>query len=429
MAASDKAGRRLGDNSNYANDADAFLEWFARGWLCARPRGCRPGLALTGGFGMNGYLVSRRATANRALHRLRTGKDTPARQAAAVGLGTFIGCSPAFGFHLPLCLVSGWLLGLNCLKVYLAANLSNPFVAPFLVFAEVQIGRCLRAGAPYPLSLEAFRTFNLWHFGVDLVLGSLVLGIVLGVAATSATYALVRRHGTTEAVARLFAGAVDRYVESGAFAWESANGKLRLDPVYRQVLRQGMLPDAGTLVDLGCGRGLMLALLVSARDCWREGKWPDGWPAPPTRLSLRGLELRPRIAADASRALAGHAVVDQGDIRTFDLPPTRAVLMFDVLHMLPYEEQDKLLARIVKALEPGGVLILREADAAGGWRFRIIHIGNWLKGLWEGDPGRRFCFRSTSGWTERLEALGLTVRVFPLDERTPFANILIEART
>jgi uncharacterized protein (DUF2062 family)/SAM-dependent methyltransferase len=377
---------------------------------------------------MNAHATFVRRTARRVFKRLRTTGDTPARQAAAFGLGTFIGCSPAFGFHLPLCLFSGWLLGLNSLKLYLAANISNPFVAPFLLFAEVQIGRGLRTGSPYAFSLDVFRTFNVWYFGVDLVVGSLVVGAVLGIATASVTYTLVRRYGTDPAVARLFGAAADRYVESGAFAWESTNGKLRLDPVYREVLRRGMLPDGGTLYDLGCGRRLMLALLASARARWGEGTWPDGWPAPPIHLLLRGVELRPGIAADASRALAGDAVVEAGDVRTFDLPPARAVLLFDVLHMLPYEEQDAVLARIAGALEPGGVLILREADAAHGWRFRVIHIGNWLKGIFEWVPGRRFYFRSTDGWVACLEELGFVVHPYSLEEYTPVANVLIEAR-
>ena len=377
---------------------------------------------------MNTDAVSSRIAVRRALYRMRTEGETPARQAAAFGMGTFIGCSPAFGFHLPLCVVSGWLLGLNSLKMYLGANVSNPFAAPFLLFAEVQIGRWLRVGSPYALSLETFRRFNVWHFGADLILGSLVVGVALGVAAASTTYLVVRRYGTADAVARLFAGAVDRYVESGVFAWESANGKLRLDPVYREVLRQGLLADEGTLVDLGCGRGLMLALLNSARKRWREGKWPDDWPPPPVRLSLRGVEIRAHIAADAQRALGAEAVVEAGDVRSVALPASRVVLLFDVLHMLRYDEQDDLLERVAAALEPGGVVVVREADASGGWRFRIIHVGNWLKALWELNPGRRFSFRSTREWAERLEKAGLTVRVFPLDQHIPVANVLIQAR-
>ena len=377
---------------------------------------------------MDADVLSHRRSAKRVFHRLRTSGDTPARQAAAFGLGTFIGCSPAFGFHLPLCLFSSWLLGLDSLKLYLAANISNPIVVPFLLFAEVQIGRWLRVGAPYSFSLEVFRTFKVWHFAADLVIGSLVVGAVIGVAVAAATYTLVRRYGTMPAVARLFGAAVDRYVESGVFGWESANGKLRFDPVYREVMCRGMLPDAGTLYDLGCGRGLMLALLASAKDRWREGKWPDQWPPPPTGLSLRGVELRPRIAAEARRALGRDAIVETGDIRTFELAPARAVLLFDVLHMLPYEEQDRVLARIAGALEPGGVLILREADASGGWHFRLTHVGNWLKGVVEGNPARRFYFRTLGGWAARLEELGFAVHSISLEQHTPFANVLIEAR-
>jgi hypothetical protein len=143
---------------------------------------------------------------------------------------------------------------------------------------------------------------------------------------------------------------------------------------------------------------------------------------------LRGIDLRPRIAADAGRALAGAAVVAHGEVRRFDLPAARVVLLFDVLHMLPYDDQDALLVRIAGALEPGGSLILREADAASGWRFRAIHVGNWLKGLFEGDPGRRFCFRSCDEWVERLEHLGLIVRVVPPARRPFVPNVLIEAR-
>jgi uncharacterized protein (DUF2062 family) len=377
---------------------------------------------------MNVGVAFGRALARRSLHRLRTEGDTPGRQAAAFGLGAFIGCSPAFGFHLPLCLFGGWLFNLNRLKMYLAANVSNPFLAPFLLFTEVQLGRLLRVGAPYSVSLDTFRTLNIWSFGADLLLGSVVVGAALGITAATTTYALVRRYGTEPIVSRLFGAAADRYVESGVFAWESANGKLRLDPVYREVLREGMLPDEGVLVDLGCGRGLMLSLLASARDCWRNGQWPEGWPPPPTRLSLRGVELRPHIAADASRALQGEAIVDAGDARTFDLPAVRAVLLFDVLHMLPYDQQDRILTRVVSALEPGGVLVVREANAAGGWRMRVIQLANWCKGLFEGDPGRRFHFRSTREWIARFGQLGLTVRACPLDEHAPMANVLFEAR-
>src|SRR5262249_6234964 len=81
-----------------------------------------------------------------ALHRYRTEGNTPVRQALAIGLGLYIGCTPFIGFHLPLSVGLGWLFGLNRFKVYLAANISNPLVAPFLYALEIQVGTWLRTG-------------------------------------------------------------------------------------------------------------------------------------------------------------------------------------------------------------------------------------------------------------------------------------------
>jgi uncharacterized protein (DUF2062 family) len=365
---------------------------------------------------------------HRLFHRLRTEGDTPARQAAAFGIGTFIGCSPLFGFHLPLCLAAGSLLSLNRLKLYLAANISNPIVAPVLLFCEVQVGSLLRVGAPYSLTLQAFRAFNVWQFGADLVLGSIVVGLVLGAGASAATYFVARRVGVSRREAELFDAAADRYLGSGVFVWEFANGKLRKDPVYREVLRRGLLPADGTLLDLGCGRGLMLTLLAEARERYKKGLWPSEWPPAPVGLALRGVELRGRVALSARQALGDGGIIEDGDVCSFDLPVSRAVLLFDVLQMLPYEAQSDVLARIAASLEPGGVLIIREADRSGGWRFHIVHAANWVKGVFEGTFRRRFCFCSAAEWTKRLESLGFAVRCFSLSEDTQLANVLIEAR-
>ena len=62
----------------------------------------------------------------RIFYDLRTEASGPGRDAAALGVGVLIGCSPFYGFHLLLVWSVGWLLRLNRLKMYLAANISNP---------------------------------------------------------------------------------------------------------------------------------------------------------------------------------------------------------------------------------------------------------------------------------------------------------------
>src|SRR5438105_9958506 len=103
---------------------------------------------------------------------LRTEGAGPLRETAAVALGVFIGCLPLYGLHLAICWVVGFLLGLNRLKMYFAANVSNPFVAPWLVFAEVQIGAWVRRGAFHAITRDSIAAAGLSVLGVDALVGA-----------------------------------------------------------------------------------------------------------------------------------------------------------------------------------------------------------------------------------------------------------------
>ena len=91
----------------------------------------------------------------RTFYELRLEGEGPGREAAALGLGVFIGCTPLYGFHLILCWIAGWALRLNRLKLYLAANISNPLFAPFLIFIELQTGAWIRRSDLHDLSIAA----------------------------------------------------------------------------------------------------------------------------------------------------------------------------------------------------------------------------------------------------------------------------------
>ncbi len=355
------------------------------------------------------------------LYRLRTEGGSAVQQAAAIGLGLFIGCLPSFGLHFWLCIGAGWLLGLNRLKMYLAANISNPFFAPVLIFAEVQSGRWLRTGTVYSMSPSAFGALDPLTFVGDLALGSVVLGGALGVLAALATFIVVRRAGLDardEAVVREAAG---RFLAAGIPAWEVANGKLRRDPVYREVLRRIPLPAAGRVLDLGCGRGLMLAMLAAARH-----GGPDGVRTV-DRLILHGIECRPRMVRLARRALGADAIVEEGDLTSCPLPAANLVFLFDVLHLLPPRCQEELVDRLRAGIPPGGQLLVREGDAGGRWGFVALQAGNRLVAILQGRWRRRFHFRSGGEWVRILGAHGFEAQVVPMGQGTPYANILIQA--
>jgi ABC-type protease/lipase transport system fused ATPase/permease subunit len=126
--------------------------------------------------------------------------------------------------------------------------------------------------------------------------------------------------------------------------------------------------------------------------------------------------------------LQGDATILQGDVRAMPLPRCDVALLFDVVHLMPPGEQDDLLSRVSEAMGPGGLLILREADAAGGWRFRAVRLGNWLCRAVQGQWRRRFHFRTASEWSRRLNELGFTVEARSMRGNMPFANVVLYAR-
>jgi uncharacterized protein (DUF2062 family)/SAM-dependent methyltransferase len=362
----------------------------------------------------------------RLFYGLRTECAGVTRDAVAVGTGAFIGCLPVYGFHLLLCWIVGWLLRLNRLKVYIAANISNPLFAPMLLFTEVQTGAWVRGRAFHPLTVEAVRTTDLSVFGYDLLVGSVVIGATLGVLLGAVTYASTRNPAADAPFLELVRAASDRYLMVSITAWEFARGKLRRDPLYRSVVRGSLLPSGGTLLDIGCGSGLTLALIAEARSAFEKGQWPATWGRPPGFDRMVGIETRARASAIAREALGPDAEILHGDARSTALPRCRAVLLFDVLHMMPAMDQDTVIAAVAGALEPGGTLLVREADPTGGRWFAAVRFGNRLKALAFGHWRQRFHFRTPEHWLETFAVHGLSAEMQPMGEGTPFANVLFK---
>ena len=352
-------------------------------------------------------------------HRLRTEGEGALRETAAVSLGIFIGCLPIYGFHLAICWAVGFVLGLNRLKMSLASNISNPFVAPWLIFAEIQIGALARRGMFHSLSRVEITTATLGVFGVDALVGSLFVGGVLAAVAAAGTYRLVRRTDADPFFGDLVRRASDRYLAGSIIGWEIARARLRTDPLYRAVLMPGFLPCSGTVVDIGCGRGLMLALLAEARLAWSDRRWPAETPEPPRFERLLGLETRPRLAASARAALEGDAEIAETGTPA-DLPgPFRAALLFDVLHRLRLEEQEALLGALASRLERGGVVLVRELDVDVRWRSTIGRASLHLKSLMPGRTHRGFHPRTRAEWQQCFARQGLHSEVSAVSAETP----------
>ncbi|HEX3553774.1 MAG TPA: DUF2062 domain-containing protein [Thermoanaerobaculia bacterium] len=362
------------------------------------------------------------------LYRLRTEGTSPREQAIAVALGAFIGVTPLYGLHLGLCILFARLFRVNPALAYLASHVSLPGVWPFLMMAELEIGRRMRGESYLRIHLHNLRELGWRQVGIDLTLGTLVVGGVVAALLGFFTLWAARKRQLNPELATLLEEAARRYLDTGLVHWEFVRGKLRHDPLYFNLLRQGFLPPEGLLLDLGCGRGIAFALILAARDLHRRGTWPPDWPPPPPHLTFHGIEGRPKTAAAARHAVGEAAQIETADLKTAELPAAAAILLLDVLHYLPPADQDDLLARAAAALAPGGVLLVRDADAAAGWRFAAIRLQERFSSLLRGHLRPRFHYRSAAEWRRRLGELGLAVDVQPMGMGTPYANVLLAAR-
>lgn len=230
--------------------------------------------------------------------------------------------------------------------------------------------------------------------------------------------------------------AAARYLTQGRkrFAYHFARGKLGGDPMFIELLRQGAFPAfadrGGQFLDLGCGQAVLASWLLAARERFDAGRWPAGWPEPPRVAHLRALEL---MAADVARGQAGFAAeprvrVEQADICQADFGQVDVVTILDVIHYLRVEAQDDVLRRVRAALGPGGVLVMRVGDAAGGLPYWLSRWADQGITLVRGHGWSHLHCRPLKAWTEALHQLGFEVQAVPTPGGLPFANTMLLAR-
>jgi uncharacterized protein (DUF2062 family) len=166
----------------------------------------------------------------------------PLRAGFSIGVGLFIGVQPLYGLHLPLCIAVCWPLRLDVVLAYAAANISNPFTAPLIVTAELQLGSLMTDGRWLGTLPRQLHAAALGHIALSAFLGAFVLGLVLSLtggllAALAAVMLTAKASGGTAAARRELAAAINRTCARYRFTACRDRCyvaiKLRYDPVIR----------------------------------------------------------------------------------------------------------------------------------------------------------------------------------------------------
>lgn len=347
----------------------------------------------------------------RLWRRLRGGRLTRRRAAGSVAAGLFIGSLPLFGLHFPLCVAVCVPLSLDLVTAYVAANISNPFFAPFLIAAEVQVGALILEGHFVPFSIEQARATGVSGFVAQAAVGSLVTGAALALLGAAVAALLVRRE-PPERDAQVD-DAIDRTVMRYAHAPRGDRAyvaaKLASDPVVRQVA--GLGGHFGEVLDVATGRGQLALYLVElgAAHRFRAFDWDE-----------RKIEILRRAAGEAGEAAVG-------DVTSAELGSADTVLLVDVLHYLPREAQRALLGRAAAALRPGGRLLVRELDPSRGLASRVAVWAERLGTRAAMNRGAILALIEPATLERELESLGLSPRLVPHPDGKTSPNYLLVA--
>ncbi|HEV7232267.1 MAG TPA: 1-acyl-sn-glycerol-3-phosphate acyltransferase [Bacteroidia bacterium] len=122
--------------------------------------------------------------------------------------------------------------------------------------------------------------------------------------------------------------------------------KLSLEGNYK--LFNNLLPLKGVITDVGCGYGFLAYMLnfISKERVLLGIDYDE-----------EKIEL-----ANACVSKTDNMRFECGDVTTYDFPQSDAFVISDVLHYLEEEQQEKLIRNCIEKLNPGGMLIIRDAN-------------------------------------------------------------------
>jgi uncharacterized protein (DUF2062 family)/SAM-dependent methyltransferase len=372
-----------------------------------RPEGRTKGKADDGN-----YLIGRFQTrARQFLATLLKEGLEPGRAAAAVFVGIFIGIVPIYGFQTLAAVGAALFFKLNKPLTVAGTFINNPLLQPAIIVSSVEIGYFLRDGSFRAFHLSALTGAHMKEEMLAFVIGSVVLGVLVGGVGAATTAVVIKLKAPTNP------GLRDRVrFVKGMFArcaWadrEFVRWKLRLDRIFGLLAAEGL--GSGIVVDLGCGYGIALSFAAFGDSSRR----------------LVGCDLDGHRIAVARQALSAlNADLSVEDIRSFGLPPAGLILIMDVLQYLGADEQMILLQRCCSALEPQGVLIFRVHDRERGlWSTITMAFDRLIFAF--GRAGTRPLTLRAAEYRGVLEKAGMLVEECRFRNRLPLAHILFIAR-
>lgn len=196
------------------------------------------------------------------------------------------------------------------------------------------------------------------------------------------------------------------YVKNGGVSFAQSFLKHSLVPVKALI---DHLPKQGTILDLGCGEGILANLVArSLPNC-----------------EIVGYDLDQERIAIANKNAPQNARFETRDI--FDLPDNfmaDGIILNDLVHHLPFHRQRELFSLSLQHLHPGGAIVHKEVDRDDWKDWKMTNFFD--SRLY---PEDRLCFRPRGDWIALWKRMGVEeFEICHLRHPWPASRTLILAR-
>ncbi len=146
------------------------------------------------------------------------------------------------------------------------------------------------------------------------------------------------------------------------------------------------LPQRGTIVDLGCGEGVIANYLAQNQN-----------------RNVIGIDLNEKRLQSSTKKNLKFQI---GDIRNYNLKNVEGVILSDVLHHINFRDQEKVLINIAKGLNKGGILVLKEIDSEELVRSKLSRFWDFVF-----YPTEKIYFSNPRKLSSKLKNLGFRVSI------------------
>ena len=184
--------------------------------------------------------------------------------------------------------------------------------------------------------------------------------------------------------------------------------KLSLENNYEIINR--IIPGDARIVDIGCGYGMISYMLGFTSE--KRNILGVDYDDDKIRLAGNCMSKNDRITFVVADAV------------TYNYPDADVFLLSDVLHYIPAEKQEQLLTNCINHLNPGGLIIIRDADKD----LKKRHLGTRYteffstRSGFNKSPGRKLYFFSGKKIHELAGRNNLKVEI--IDETKLTSNLL-----